>query len=146
MNTNEHGLDWERITHAVIGGAYAVANELGCGFLEKPYENALVYELRQRGMKVDQQHAMAIHYRNVIVGEYVADLLVEDTVLVELKAGRGIEDVYMAQCINYLRATGKPVCLLINSGAPKVQVRRILNPNNPKAWVHPADELVEERT
>jgi GxxExxY protein len=135
--------DWESITHEIIGSAYAVGNGLGSGFLEKPYENAMVIEIRQRGLRVEQQHLLTIHYRGRPVGEYAADLLVEDTVLVELKACRALDDIHVAQCLNYLKASGKPVCLLINFGTPKVQIRRILNPENPKAWIHPADEIEE---
>jgi len=113
------------ITEKIIGCAYTVSNTLGCGFLEKVYENALAYELLQKGMKVEQQRPIKIYYKDVLVGEYVADLLVEDAVLVELKAIQGLEDVHYAQCLNYLRATSLGVCLLLNFGKPELQVRRI---------------------
>ena len=120
--------DWGRINHIserIIGCAFAVSNGLGSGFLEKVYENALAHELRKAGLSVVQQHAMVAKYDGVIVGEYVADLLVESLVLVELKHARSIDDVHLAQCLNYLKVTGLRLCLLLNFGKPRVDVRRI---------------------
>ncbi len=114
-------------TEAIIGCAYAVANTLGNGFLEKVYENALTYELKKRGLRVEQQCPVPVHYDDIIVGEYVADLLVADTVLVELKAVKNIEDIHIAQCIHYLKATVLQLCLLVNFGTPRVQIKRIIN-------------------
>ncbi len=125
MHTDEHRLN--EITETIIGCAYAVANTLGCGFLEKVYENALALELRAAGLSVEQQKPIQVLYRRSVVGEYVADLLVENCVLVELKAVKELDDIHLAQCLNYLKATGLKVCLLINFGSPKVQVRRISN-------------------
>jgi GxxExxY protein len=130
--------------HTIIGCSYRVANALGAGFLEKVYENAMAYELRRAGLSVHQQHPIIIRYDNVVVGEYAADLLVEDTVLVELKACRATDDIHLAQCMNYLKATSRPVCLLINFGTPRVQLRRVLNPAIPEAWVHAADSIDDE--
>jgi GxxExxY protein len=83
-------------------------------FLRLSYENALVHEMRKQGMQVCQQHPIRVTYDSVVVGDFVADLLVEDAVLVELKATKAVEDVHVAQCLNYLRATGVNVCLLLN--------------------------------
>jgi len=116
-----------QMTERIIGCVYAVANGLGCGFLEKVYENALVHEMAKAGLHVSQQHPVTILYDGVVVGEYVADLLIDDRVLVEVKAVKGVEDVHMAQCMNYLRATGLRVCLLVNFGTPKVQIKRIVH-------------------
>ena len=113
------------VSERVIGCAFAVSNALGSGFLEKIYENALAHELRKAGLSVVQQHAMVARYDGVVVGQYVADLLVESLVLVELKHARGIDDVHLAQCLNYLRVTGLPLCLLLNFGKPRVAIRRI---------------------
>ena len=113
------------ISERIIGCAFAVSNVLGVGFLEKVYEKALVHELRKAGLTVTQQHGMTVKYDGVIVGEYVADILVEHSVLVELKHARAIDEVYLAQCLNYLRAANLPLCLLINFGKPRVEVRRI---------------------
>ncbi len=122
--SDEHGVD--PITERVIGRAYAVANELGSGFLEKVYENALAHELRKAGFRVEQQLPISVRYDDVIVGEYVADLQVNETVLVELKAVKSLDDVHVAQCLNYLKATGRRICLLINFGNPKVEIRRVV--------------------
>jgi GxxExxY protein len=119
MNTDE-------ITEKIIGCAFTVSNVLGSGFLEKVYENALVHDLRKNGLEVKQQQAIIIKYDNVVVGEYVADLLVENQILVELKACKALEDIHFAQCINYLKATGLRICLLLNFGTPKIQVKRII--------------------
>ena len=94
------------ITERVIGCAYVVANTLGHGFLEKVYENALAHELRKAGLAVMQQSSIKIRYDGIVVGDYVADLLVEGAVLVELKAVRILDGVHVAQCLNYLKATG----------------------------------------
>lgn len=121
MHTDENLLN--RITEVIIGCAYKVANELGCGFLEKIYENAMVIELRNAGLSVVQQHSVVVRYQGQIVGEYTADLFVEGRVLVELKAVRNLDDAHTAQCLNYLAATGAAICLLINF-AKRVEVKR----------------------
>ncbi|MBI5115165.1 GxxExxY protein [Candidatus Poribacteria bacterium] len=119
-------MELDRITKSIIGCAYKVSNTLGAGFVEKVYENALVLELQKAGLKSDQQYPIRVKYDGVIVGEFTADLLVEQDVIVELKAVKAFDDVHTAQCMNYLRATGLPVCLLINFGKPKAEVRRIV--------------------
>ena len=115
------------ITELVIGCAYTVANTLGPGFLEKVYENALAHEMRKNGLDVKQQYAVNVHYDGIVAGEYVADLLIENEILVELKAVKGLDSVHLAQCMNYLKATGLHVCLLINFGTAKIEVKRIVN-------------------
>ena len=125
MNADAHGLD--RVTEKIIGCAYNVANTLGAGFLEKVYENALRIELRKEGLHVQQQHPVNVTYDGEIVGEYFADLVVENAVVVELKAVSGLDEIHMAQCLNYLKATDFKVCLLINFGKPKVEIKRIVN-------------------
>jgi GxxExxY protein len=119
------------LTETIIGCAYAVANALGNGFLEKVYENALAHELKKKGLKGEQQCSIPVHYDDIVVGEYLADLLVDGRVLVELKAVKAVEDIHKAQCLHYLKATGKQVCLLINFGPPKIQIKRIVNNFNP---------------
>ena len=91
------------------------------------YENALAHELRKNGLKVEQQHPIQVWYDGFSVGEFFADILVDRTVLVELKTVRSLEDAHLAQCLNYLKATGLKVCLLFNFFQPKVQIRRIVN-------------------
>lgn len=114
------------ITEKIIGCAYTVSNALGSGFLEKVYENALAHEIHKAGLKVAQQYSIQVRYDGIVVGNFDADLLVEDQVLVELKAINAIDDIHMAQCINYLKATGLHICLLINFGKQRVQVKRIV--------------------
>jgi len=115
------------ITEKVIGCAYAVSNALGCGFLEKVYENALKHEIGKNKLSVAQQHPIKVFYDGQVVGEYAADLLVEENVLVELKSAKATDAAHLAQCMNYLRATNLKVCLLINFGLPRVEIRRIVN-------------------
>ncbi len=115
------------LSERIIGCAFTVANGLGSGFLEKVYENALAHELRKAGLTVAQQQGVSVIYDDVIVGEYAADLLVEAAVIVELKAVRALDDVHQAQCMNYLRATGMQLCLLLNFGRPRVEIRRIVH-------------------
>ena len=99
-----------RLSERVIDSAFTVLNTLGVGFLEKVYENALAHELRKIGVAVSQQHALVVRYDGVVVGEYAVDLLVEQSVLVELKAVRALDEVHHAQCLNYLRASGLHLC------------------------------------
>ncbi|BAY08105.1 GxxExxY protein [Calothrix sp. NIES-2098] len=115
----------DRITEKVIGCAFTVGNGLGCGFLEKVYENALAYELRKNGLLVEQQSEIEVRYDGIVVGQFFADLLVENLVLVELKAVKALEEKHFAQCLNYLKATGLKVCLLTNFGNPKVEIKRV---------------------
>ena len=103
-----------------------MSGTLGVGFLEKVYENALAHELRKAGLSVAQQRGIAVMYDGVIVGDYAVDLLVEDQVLVELKVVRALEAVHAAQGLNYLKATGLPLCLLLNFGRPRLEVRRLI--------------------
>ena len=126
MNADESGSKTSDLTEKIIGCAFRVSNELGCGFLEKVYENALAHELQKSSLRVAQQQPIAVHYDSVVVGDYVADLVVEDSVPVELKAAKALDDVHAAQCLNYLKATGLRLCLLINFGRPKIEVRRLV--------------------
>ena len=125
MDTDAHGSEMD-LTEGVIGAAFEVAHALGAGFLEKVYENALAIELRKNGLKVEQQHPIKVFYDNQPVGDFSADLLIEDSVLVELKAARILDDVHAAQCLNYLKATGLKVCLLVNFGRPRVEIKRLV--------------------
>ena len=122
MKTDKKSLDL--ISEKIIGCAFKVGTGLGSGFLENCYENALAYELRKAGLKVEQQVRLKVWYDGVVVGEYVADLIVEGSILVELKAIQALDPIHMAQCINYLAATNLPLCLLINFGK-RVEIKRI---------------------
>lgn len=127
MDTDEDRLNG--ITERIIGCAFRVHNRWGCGFAEKVYENSLVIELRKAGLLVQQQVRIELRYEGIVVGEYFADLIVEGVVLVETKAVRAFDDGHTAQCLNYLSATGLPICLLINFGR-KVEVKRPRNPQH----------------
>jgi GxxExxY protein len=124
MNTDEEGM--KDVTERVIGCAFRVANALGSGFLEKVYENALAHEVRKAGLIVSQQYAITVQYDGVVVGDYAADLLVEKYLLVELKCVRAFNDIHSAQCLNYLRATGFHLCLLLNFASPRLEIKRIV--------------------
>ena len=126
MNTDpESTFEHDPLTEAVIGCVFRVANGLGAGFLEKVYENALLHELRKAGLEAKQQVAVSVYYDGQDVGDYIGDIVVEGRLLLELKACRTLEDVHFAQCLNYLKATGIPTCLLINFGTTKPQIKRV---------------------
>lgn len=127
QNTDKRREELDKITEIVIGCAYTVVSGLGNGFLEKVYENALAHEIRKTGLYVSQQYNIQVQYDTIVVGDYVADLLVEGSVLIELKAMKALDNIHQAQCMNYLKATGYTVCLLINFGSPKLEVKRIVN-------------------
>lgn len=120
-------IDENKITEAIIGAAYEVANTLVPGFLEKVYENALRHELLKRGWKVAHQQPIQVVYDGAIVGEYVADLIVEGAILVELKATKRLDEIHTAQILNYLKATKLRTGLLLNFGSPRVEVKRLRN-------------------
>ncbi len=125
MNTDKQRLN--KITERIIGCAYNISNTLGCGFLEKVYENAFIIELAKEGLKAQQQAPVEVKYDGQIVGEYFADILVENSVIIELKAVKDLDDIHFAQCINYLKASNLKVCLLINFAKPKIEIKRIVN-------------------
>ncbi len=126
MNADERRWELNRVTERIIGCAFVVGNTLGVGFLEKVYENALVHELRKQGLKVEQQRPIEVLYDGVIVGNYQADLLVEESVITELKAVTALAPMHFAQCMNYLKATGLTLGLLINFGTPKLEGKRVV--------------------
>lgn len=114
---------YEDISDKIIGCAYKVYNTLGMGFLEKVYENALKHELEKNGLKVMQQYPIKVNYEEEVVGEYFADLFVEDKVIVELKVASAINTIHEVQIINYLKATNIRVGLLINLGN-EIKIKR----------------------
>jgi GxxExxY protein len=121
----------EQTTGSIINAFYQVYNTLGYGFLEKVYENAMYIELRKRGLYVEKQKPITVHYEDVRVGDYVADLIVDRTVIVELKAAEGLAPEHVAQLLNYLKATEVEVGLLLNFG-PKAQFERKVFTNDKK--------------
>jgi GxxExxY protein len=122
MDTDEH----RSITEAILGAVFEVSNVLGCGFLEKVYERALFKELTARGLGVEAQVSLPVLYKGELIGEYLADLVVEGKVLVELKCVDHFAPEHMAQCLNYLKASGLHLALLINFQKPKVEWKRIV--------------------
>jgi GxxExxY protein len=115
------------LSKLVIGCALAVANTLGVGFLEKVYENAHAYELRKRALAAAQQAGVVVWYDGIIVGKYTTDLLMVDAVLVELNAVKALDTIHLAQCLNYLKATGLRLCLLLNFGKPRLEIKRVVH-------------------
>jgi len=113
------------LTAAVIGCAYEVATTLGHGFLEKVYENALAHRLRKAGLDAVQQHPINVYFDGIVVGEFCADILVDNALIVELKSVKELADVHTAQCLNYSKATGLKTCLLINFGKPRIDIKRL---------------------
>jgi GxxExxY protein len=123
MHADEVG-DHNRLSERVIGCAFRVINTLGVGFLEKIYENALAHELRKAGLAVAQQHGITVRYDSVVVGEYAIDLLVESTIIIELKSLNTLNSAHVAQCLNTLKATDLPLCLLLNFGKSGLEIQR----------------------
>ena len=129
-------MQYQEITEQIIGCAYRVYNKMGFGFLESVYEKCLSMELTKAGLKVEAQKAIKVYYEGEVVGDFAADLLVEDTIILELKSVRKIVEAHEVQLVNYLVATGKPVGLLINFGETKVEVKRKIRELPPKTGVH----------
>jgi len=127
----------EELTSAILECCFEVSNELGAGFLESVYEKALVVALSQKGLEVTTQTALKVKFRNVIVGDFYADLIVNGKVLIELKTVNRILSEHKAQAINYLNATGIEVGLLVNFANPKLEYYRLHPSNNPVYPVHP---------
>ncbi len=116
-------MEHKEITHKIIGCAYTVHNQLGAGFLEKVYENALCIELEKQGFHVQQQYPIKVYYDNRIVGEYFADLFVNNQFVIEIKAVENLHPKHEVQLVNYLKGTGVDIGLLINFGS-SVEVKR----------------------
>jgi GxxExxY protein len=119
-------MDINDITYAINGAAFEVNRILGSGFLEKVYENALLVELRERGFNAESQIPVKVFYKNKVVGEYIIDILVDKKVIVELKTVEKFDNVHEAQLLNYLKASGIQVGLLINFKHPKVEIKRMV--------------------
>ena len=119
-------MDINDITYAINGAVFEVNRILGAGFLEKVYENALLFELKRRGLKAKNQVPIKVSYKDNVVGEYIADILVEETVIVEVKTVEKLDNVHEAQLLNYLKATGIRVGLLVNFKHPKAEIKRMV--------------------
>ena len=126
MNTGERRCP-DSLTERVIAAILEVSNILGAGFLEKVYQRALLRELGLRGIRATAQASFTLSYKSQDIGEYCCDILVEDVLVVELKCVERLANEHMAQCLNYLRASGRSVCLLVNFQRPKAEWRRIVS-------------------
>jgi len=115
-----------KISQRVIGCAFEVSNTLGAGFLENVYEKALCVELERKGLSFHRQKPVVVKYKGVLVGEYITDIIVEDSLLLELKAVSVMSGAYEAQLMNYLKATGLSFGLLLNFGKPKLSIKRMI--------------------
>jgi GxxExxY protein len=119
-------MDIDQLTYAINGAVFEVNRILGPGFLEKVYENALLVELEHNGIKAQAQAPIRVTYKEAIVGDYIADILVDDRVIVELKTVERIERIHEAQLLNYLKATGIKVGLLVNFKNTKAEIKRLV--------------------
>ena len=119
-------MDLNELTYSINGAVFEVNRILGPGFLEKVYENALLMELKTRRIKAATQYPIKVRYKDQIVGEYFADLLVEDQVIIELKTVDKIEKIHEAQLLNYLKASGIKVGLLVNFKSKKAEIKRMV--------------------
>jgi GxxExxY protein len=117
----------EELTGQILKAAFAVSNELGAGFLESVYRNALRVACMESGLQVEAEKPLDVWFRGKLVGGFFADLVIADLVIIELKAARTIAPEHEAQLLNYLKATRKPVGLLLNFGTPKLEYRRYEN-------------------
>ena len=119
-------MDINEITYAINGAVFEVSRILGPGFLEKVYENALLIELKRRGLKAENQVPIKVLYKEDVVGEYITDILVESRVIVELKTVENLDKIHEAQLLNYLKATGVKVGLLVNFKTQKAEIKRMV--------------------
>ena len=136
---DNHEAPHTEITETILGCSFDVMNELGIGFLESVYKNALVVALREKGVKVEIEKRFQVTFRGQNIGLYIADLVVEETVIVELKCCEKILPEHQAQTINYLKSSGVLVGLLINFGKRKVAYKSLHHPDHPATCdpVHP---------
>jgi GxxExxY protein len=127
MNTNERELILKEEVYRIVGAAMEVSNELGAGFLEAVYQEALGIELKSRAVPYVAQPTITIAYKGrILTKEYVPDFVCYDQIIVEIKAIKGLTNIEQAQLLNYLKATGKPVGLLLNFGTPKLEWQRMV--------------------
>ena len=126
IRTEEKDFSLQPVTRQLIGAAFEVHNILGFGFLEKVYQRALQVELQLRGIRVELEPKLQVQFKGVVVGDYAADLLVVDQIIVELKSDPEYQPVYEAQLLNELRGTGAKICYLINFGRERVEYKRMV--------------------
>ena len=122
----EEKIIYKDLSYKIVGLAIQVRKELGFGFLEKVYENALMVLLEENGIKAEQQVPIKVRFHGRVVGDYIADILVENSIILELKAQDKIADIHKAQTINYLKATGLRLAILLNFGKDKLDHERLV--------------------
>jgi GxxExxY protein len=127
---NKRELPHSDISEKIIGCCFEVMKELGSGFLENVYKNALFLAMKQKGLSVSVEQAFEVSFRGHKIGKYIADLTVENLIIVELKCCKVLLPEHQAQLINYLKASEKPVGLLVNFGSPKLEYKRLHHPDN----------------
>ena len=124
MRENGAYMEYQELTEKVIGCAYQVFNRMGFGFLESVYEKCMLIELAKSGLKLESQKKIQVFYDDELVGDFIADIIVEDILILELKSVRQIHKAHEVQLVNYLVATKQPVGLIINFAEEKVQIKR----------------------
>jgi GxxExxY protein len=127
MNTNRESILYRDLSYKIVGLAMEVHRKLGYGFLEKVYENAMMVLFQREGIRAKQQISVKVYFEGVEVGYYVADIVVEDKIIIELKAAENLVDGHRAQTLNYLKATNMKLALLLNFGKQKLQCERLVN-------------------
>ena len=126
MDTNEDKILFKDLSYKIVGLAMQVYNKLGYGFLEKVYENALMILFHKEGIKAMQQTPVTVYFEGKVVGEYYADILVEDKIILELKSAEEIVDVHRSQVLNYLKATGLQLAIILNFGKEGLEYERLV--------------------
>jgi GxxExxY protein len=126
MNTNLKNIHHKEISYKIIGVAMHVYNTLGYGFLEKVYENSMMVKFRKESIKAEQQKSIKVYFENEVVGDYFADILVENEIVVELKTGEKIHEIHKAQVLNYLKTTGLKLGIILNFGKNQLEYTRLV--------------------
>ena len=126
MDTNEDEILYKDLSYKIVGLAMRVHSKLGYGFLEKVYENALMVLFRREGIEAKQQAPIIVYFEEEVIGNYYADILVEDKVILEIKSVENIIDAHIAQTLNYLKATGLRLAIILNFSKEKLKYKRIV--------------------
>ena len=119
-------MDINSVTYKINGAIFEVNRKLGAGFMEKVYENALMIELSESGLKSEKQSPIKVKYKGKIIGDYIADIVVEEKIILEIKAVDSLQNIHEAQLLNYLKATGMKIGLLVNFTYPKAEIKRFI--------------------
>lgn len=126
MTTNEKQILYKDLSYKTVGMGMQIHNELGFGFLEKVYENALMVLLENEGIPAKQQAAIPVHFHGAVVGDYYADILIDEKIILELKCAEKIIDAHRAQALNYLKATGLKLAIILNFGKERLEYERFV--------------------